>query len=118
MRSSKAFESIAPWVVLAAVTLIWAVVCFAFSIPDFIIPGPWSVVRGLWQNAPAIGDNAFQTFWTTMAGFALGTGVGVFLGFMIGSSRLIYYSLYRLLVGFQTAFPSRLSFQSWSSGSE
>jgi len=108
MRSSKALERMAPWIVLAAVTLIWALVCFAFSIPDFIIPGPWSVVRGLWQNAPAISDNALQTFWTTMAGFSLGTGVGVLLGFMLGSSRFIYYSLYRLLVGFNSIPKSAL----------
>jgi NitT/TauT family transport system permease protein len=108
MHASKAFQSTAPWVVLAAAILIWSFVCYAFSIPDFIIPSPWSVARGLWQHAPAIADNAFQTFWTTMAGFALGTGVGVLLGFMIGSSRLIYYSLYRLLVGFNSIPKSAL----------
>lgn len=108
MRPSKAIERTAPWVVLATVTVIWAAVCFLFAIPDFIIPSPWSVVLGLWQNAPAIADNAFQTFWTTMAGFALGTGVGALLGFMIGSSRLIYYSLYRLLVGFNSVPKSAL----------
>jgi NitT/TauT family transport system permease protein len=108
MRGSRAFESAAPWIVLAAATLIWEITCFAFSIPDFIIPSPWSVLRGLSQNAPAIADNALQTFWTTMTGFALGTSVGTLLGFMIGSSRVIYYSLYRLLVGFNSVPKSAL----------
>jgi NitT/TauT family transport system permease protein len=43
-----------------------------------------------------------QTFWTTMAGFALGVAVGLMLGVIVGSSRLMYMALYPLMVGFNS----------------
>src|SRR5207248_2533834 len=46
--------------------------------------------------------HAMQTFWTTMAGFALGVAVGLLLGFLVGSSRLMYTAFSPLMVGFNS----------------
>ena len=87
---------------LAAIILVWEVVCRALHVSDFIFPAPSAILRSLGQYAGPISGHALQTFWTTMAGFAIGVGVGVALGVIVGSSRLMYTALYPLMVGFNS----------------
>jgi NitT/TauT family transport system permease protein len=95
-------ERWSPWIVLAAIILIWEVICRAFQVSDFIFPAPSGILASLGQYAGPITGHALQTFWSTMAGFALGVTVGVLLGFLVGSSRLTYTALYPLMVGFNS----------------
>ena len=99
-RSS--LERWSPWIVLAAIILVWEVVCRAFHVSDFIFPAPSAILLSLGQYAGPISGHALQTFWTTMAGFAIGVAVGVVLGVIVGSSRLMYTALYPLMVGFNS----------------
>jgi NitT/TauT family transport system permease protein len=98
----KKFESWAPWIVLAVVIVVWEAICRGFEISDFIFPAPTAIVQSLYQYARPIAGHAMQTFWTTMAGFALGVAVGLVLGVVVGSSRLMYTALYPLMVGFNS----------------
>ena len=95
-------ERWSPWIVLVAIILVWELVCRAFKISDFIFPAPSAILLSLRQYAGPISGHALQTFWTTMAGFALGVTVGVLLGILVGSSRLMYRALYPLMVGFNS----------------
>jgi NitT/TauT family transport system permease protein len=88
--------------VLAVVILVWEAICRGFEISDFIFPAPTAIVQSLYQYAHPIAGHAMQTFWTTMAGFALGVAVGLVLGVIVGSSRLMYTALYPLMVGFNS----------------
>lgn len=45
-------------------------------------------------------QNPWETFWVTMVGFGISIVVGVLLGFLVGSSRLMYAAVYPLLVAF------------------
>jgi len=99
-RSS--LERWSPWIVLAAIILVWEFVCRAFQVSDFIFPAPSGIVASLRQYAGPITGHALQTFWSTMAGFVLGVTVGVLLGFLVGSSRLMYTAFYPLMVGFNS----------------
>ncbi len=101
-KKKRHFETWAPWIVLAAIVVVWEVVCRTFQISDFIFPAPSAIFVSLWQFAGPISGHALQTFWTTMAGFAIGVGVGLLLGILVGSSRLMYSSLYPLMVGFNS----------------
>ena len=58
--------------------------------------------KSLVEYAGPIAVHAWQTFWTTMAGFAIGVAVGLLLGVLVGSSRFIYSALYPLLVAFNS----------------
>ena len=102
MAVRSSLERWSPWVVLAAIILVWEVVCRAFHVSDFIFPAPSGIVASLRQYAGPITGHALQTFWSTMAGFVLGVTVGVLLGFLVGSSRLMYNALYPLMVGFNS----------------
>ncbi len=98
--NNKQQERWAPWVLLVAVLLLWQGICTLFKIPDFIFPSPWTIGQALAEFTGPIAEAAWKTFWVTMLGFGLSIVVGVLLGFMVGSSRLIYAALYPLLVAF------------------
>ena len=101
-NADRRLETWAPWVLTAAILVVWQFVCWAFSVSDFLFPSPVQIARALIEHAGAIGGHAWKTLWTTMAGFAIGVAVGVTLGAIVGSSRLIYTALYPLLVAFNS----------------
>jgi NitT/TauT family transport system permease protein len=105
---NRRLEAWAPWLVLAALLILWELICRVFHVSDFIFPAPSAIVASLRQYAGPISGHALQTFWTTMAGFAIGVVVGVLLGVLVGSSRLMYRALYPLMVGFNSVPKSAL----------
>jgi NitT/TauT family transport system permease protein len=109
-------ERWSPLVVLVAALVLWQLVVVVFAIPDFIFPSPWQITLQLVEFKGALLEAAWKTFWVTMLGFALSIVVGVLLGFLIGSSRLAYTSLYPLMVAFN-AVPKARWCPSWWCGS-
>ena len=95
-------EAWAPWIVLAAILVVWEAICRGFEISDFIFPAPSAIVASFRQYAGPISVHALHTFWSTLVGFGIGVVVGVLLGFLVGSSRLTYTALYPLMVGFNS----------------
>jgi NitT/TauT family transport system permease protein len=95
-------EKLAPWVLTVVIVVVWQAIVSGFNISDFIFPGPIAIFQALVEYAVPIAGHAWKTFWTTMAGFALGVVVGLLLGFTVGSSRVVYNALYPLLVAFNS----------------
>jgi NitT/TauT family transport system permease protein len=95
-------EWLAPWICLALIIVVWQAICSGFDVSEFIFPSPVAITRALVQFAGPITDHAFQTLWTTMAGFGIGVVVGLALGFLIGSSHFMYNALYPLMIGFNS----------------
>jgi len=102
MAKKSKLDTWAPWLLLAVIIIVWQAIVSGFQVSEFIFPGPIAIVQSLFQFAGPIAQHAWQTFWTTMVGFALGIVVGLALGFLVGSSRFIYNALYPLLVGFNS----------------
>ncbi len=100
MKLTKSFERWSPFVLLALVLLLWQVVVMAFGIAEFIFPSPWQIGLQFIEFQGPLLEAAWKTFWVTMLGFGLSIAVGVLLGFLVGSSRLVYAALYPLLVAF------------------
>jgi NitT/TauT family transport system permease protein len=98
--NKKAYKVLAPWVLLLATVICWQVVCSGFGISEFIFPGPAAIVQSLIEFAGPIAMHAWSTYWVTMAGFAIAVVVGVALGFIIGSSPLLYAAAYPLMTAF------------------
>lgn len=90
--------------ILATVVLLiaWEALTHLFNIPKFLLPAPSDVIAAAQRYSTTVWRNAIHTLSTTLAGFFLGLIWGVFLGFLIGYSRLAYVILYPLLVGFNT----------------
>lgn len=97
---NRAFEKWAPWLLVAAVLVLWQVVVQGFAIPEYLFPSPWEITKQMAEFKGPLLAAAWSTFWVTMVGFGLAIVVGVMLGFLIGSSRLAYAALYPLMVGF------------------
>ncbi len=97
---NRAFEKWAPWLLVAAVLVLWQVVVQGFAIPQYLFPSPWEITKQMVEFKGPLLAAAWSTFWVTMVGFGLAIVVGVMLGFLIGSSRLAYAALYPLMVGF------------------
>jgi NitT/TauT family transport system permease protein len=102
MATTRQIERWAPWLLTAATLIVWQAICSLFDVSDFIFPGPIAIAKSLVEYAKPISVHAWQTFWTTMAGFAIGVAVGLLLGMLVGSSRVIYSALYPLLVAFNS----------------
>jgi NitT/TauT family transport system permease protein len=100
MKITKNVERFSPLILLAAVLLLWEAVVRVFSIPEFVFPAPSQIAQQFFEFKGALLEAAWKTFWVTMLGFGLSILVGVMLGFLIGSSRLMYTALYPLMVAF------------------
>lgn len=91
-----------PWLTVLGVFAVWELAVRIFGVAQFILPSPSTFLQALWQWRGEIAVHAGQTFMTTVAGFGLAMVAGMALGVAIGSSALLYRSLYSLLIGFNT----------------
>jgi NitT/TauT family transport system permease protein len=91
-----------PWLAGLGALTIWEVLCRLARMPDFILPPPSLVARALVLQGPDLLAQAAYTFGTTIGGFAIAVVVGLVLGVLIGSSRLVYKGLYPVLIGFNS----------------
>ncbi len=91
---------LAPWLLLAAVLVLWEAICRGFNVSEFIFPAPSRIAEQLVAFRGPIAQHAWATFWVTMVGFGLSIVVGTLLGFIIGSSRLAYAAMYPLMTAF------------------
>lgn len=95
-------EKAGPWIVVAVMLGGWELACWAFRVPDFILPRPSLIALVTVQSFGPIWFHAQQTLITTLIGFLVSIVVGVALGVAVGSSRLAYKSFYPVLVGFNS----------------
>ena len=98
--SRQTMQRWSPWILLLAMLLLWQGICSAFNVSEFIFPSPLRIWQQLLEFKGEIAKHAWRTYWVTMAGFGIAIVVGVFLGFLIGSSRLAYAAIYPLMTGF------------------
>ena len=93
-------DRLSPWLVLAALLVLWEVVVVGFDIPYEILPSASASFAAIWEYRGALWTNALATLYTTVIGFILAVAVGLGLGVAVGVSRAVYAALYPLLVGF------------------
>ncbi|MEC4720533.1 ABC transporter permease [Noviherbaspirillum sp. CPCC 100848] len=98
--TSKSIKTFAPWALLIAILILWQIICSAFSVSEFIFPSPYAIGQSMVEFAGPIASHALSTFWVTMTGFAIAVVVGVVLGFIIGSSPVMYSAVYPLMTAF------------------
>ncbi len=97
---NQAARTMAPWILLLAILVVWQIICSALDVSEFIFPSPMAIIEAMIEFAGPIAHHALSTFWVTMVGFALAVAVGVSLGFLIGSSPLLYAAAYPLMTAF------------------
>ncbi len=78
---------------------VWELACIVFHIDRFILPRPSEIAVEMVDKWNTLLINSPQTFYTTMAGFAVAVVVGLFLGMLVGASPNVYRGLYPIMVG-------------------
>lgn len=99
-KLNKAATTLAPWFLLLIILGVWQFICSVWDVSDFIFPSPASILQAMVEFAGPITEHALSTFWVTMVGFAIAVFVGVTLGFIIGSSPMLYAAAYPLMTAF------------------
>ena len=81
-----------PTIVFAGLICAWQVVVMATAVPPYILPGPSSVASVFHERIDTLADNAGVTLIEILAGFAIGTIVG-----MASALIMTYFRPARLL---------------------
>ncbi|MEO1018296.1 MAG: ABC transporter permease [Pseudomonadota bacterium] len=95
-------ENAGPWVIGAVTLVLWEAGCRLFDVPRFVLPAPTMIAQSLWKWHDVIATHALQTLYTTVIGFLLAVVGGLVLGIAVGYSRLLYKSLYPILIAFNS----------------
>ncbi len=81
-------------VFLLAVLGLWELVVAVFGVPEYLLPTPTRILQRLIENftvwIPHVGVTAFEA----LAGFALGTTLGILLAVIFVHSKIIEASMY------------------------
>jgi NitT/TauT family transport system permease protein len=101
-RRRKTQRMVLPWLVIVAIFLVWELAVHLFRIEQFVLPAPSAVFQSMWQWREPILENSWQTFMTTVIGFAFAVAFGLVAGVAIGSSTLVYDGFYPALIGFNS----------------
>lgn len=91
-----------PFIATIILFILWEAIVYIFKIPKFNLPAPSDIYAAFITQSQAILENSMSTLVHTLIGFVLAIACGIFLGFLIGYSRVAYVILYPLLVGFNT----------------
>ena len=81
---------------------VWQASTVVFTIPPYLLPGPFHMVAGAWDARDDLAAALSHTFKDAMAGFALSVVVGIASAIALSSSTLLYRSLYPYAVLLQT----------------
>jgi len=82
--------------------VVWELAVRLFKIPSFVLPAPSQAIGSLLPVWGVVMGHAWQTLWTTLAGFGIAVVTGVLLGAAVGTSRPLNLALYPILVGFNS----------------
>jgi len=99
---SKYASVVLPTVTTLVLFILWEIIVKIFHIPSFNVPAPSAIWSAAVEKSQPLIENSLVTVQTTMVGFSFAIVAGIFLGFLIGYSRLAYLILYPILVGFNT----------------
>ena len=95
-------RKLAPWLVIVGIFVAWELLVRGFQVDDFVLPPPSEIFAQMWQWRGPILQASAETLFSTVVGFAAAIVVGLVGGIIIGSSRLVYESLYPALIGFNS----------------
>ena len=101
-RMRVAVDALLPVVFAALMLLSWEALVRLATIPPYILPAPSAFLSVLFDRFDALAPMALQTLRATLIGFACGVGIGLVLGALIGSMRVLYDMVYPSLVAFHT----------------
>jgi len=93
-----------PAAAILIVLVAWHFGVSFFNIPTYLVPSPLAVAQRLWEDRVFMIFHSYVTLLTTVGGFLLSVVVGIPLGMLLVSSRILERAIMPLLVVSQS-FP-------------
>ncbi len=82
---------VAEWVpaivVFVLAILVWQLSIQAFHIQRFLLPKPWAIVSTFWTQRHVLWSAGWVTLKEALGGFALGSGLGIFVAVVLARFR-------------------------------
>ncbi len=67
--------------------LVWQFAVLLLALPQYILPGPWEVLKSFWLNRTLIFINALPTLMETLSGLFLGSLAGIWMALCLSYFR-------------------------------
>lgn len=102
-RSWKESRLVSP-LLLVAILSLWEGLIHALEVPAIVVPPPSAVAVAMYNDLVSgiLIEHFGVTFAEILAGFAVGSGIGILLGVAIGLSAFLERVAYPYVVAFQT----------------
>ena len=85
-----------PAVVVLILLSLWHLAVVLFSIPEFLLPTPWSVLQTMYEQWPRLIAATGRTATATLVGFGLSAVIGIVSGSMLSLVPLARRGVYPL----------------------
>ncbi|WP_291751289.1 ABC transporter permease [Cellulomonas sp. 73-92] len=79
--------SVVPVATFIGIVLVWAGAVWAFKIPQYLLPDPWSVFADIFNNWPRLWHHSQTTLAEIGAGYGISILIAIPLGLAISQSR-------------------------------
>ena len=89
-----------PFYAIIIFLLFWEFVVWFNGWPNYKMASPSDLWPAFWKFKKLFFQYGWDTLWRTVAGLFLAVIFGVFLGMIMGLSKILREALYPLLVGF------------------
>ena len=87
---------------VAALLLLWQLVCMAGLIPAYMLPSPLGVLQAFVNELPLLWENSLITLQEAFVGLVLGVSVGFLAALLMDAFSILYKAFYPLLIITQT----------------
>ncbi|NVN96674.1 hypothetical protein HXX01_00230, partial [Candidatus Nomurabacteria bacterium] len=84
----KALKNIFPITFFLILLIVWEIVPYLFSIPNYVFPRLSDIFPAIIKSKSAFLYNSFTTFHEAILGFILGSTIGLFTGLLMAQSKL------------------------------
>jgi len=79
----------APVVGVLVPLVVWQIYVNVADVKEVVLPAPWDVIRGIWDDLSFYVDNARTTLWEASVGFLIGGAIGVIGAIVLAHSRFL-----------------------------
>ena len=87
---------------VAALLLLWQLVCSCGLIPTYMLPSPMKVLQAFVDELPLLWENSLITLQEAFIGLLLGVSVGFMVAVLMDAFDILYKAFYPLLIITQT----------------
>ena len=87
---------------VAALLLLWQLLCISGLVPAYMLPSPLQVVQALVADRALLAEHAAVTLEEAAIGLVLGVGIGILFAALMDAFAILYRAFYPILVMTQT----------------